>query len=503
MSTAAPLRVLIVGADIATLTLALILEQAGIDYLLLESQTSVPVVAGGISLHPTVLPFMEQLALRDDLFFNSQPLEQLLVLDSDMETITSYDWSNRQTRYSAWTRFMTRPEYCDMIVQKLPESKILFSKTPTSLTTVESDDEHEEEFDVYIRRRQDSILDDDILDDEEKEKSEAVRGVTVKCADGSVYHGHILIGDVNSGIEDLVREDFHDERVPSAAAEGTETPIREVQYHVSGVTERLDPQRIPLLREDTTQLRVVVDDKSPYSWWAATLVDNRIAWQVTKRMLVSEKSSRISEIFDPTLLHEEQPVRHLLQTVGRSAGFDRQSFFVSPFAFRGSMSQGEAADDSILDALALSEALFSLRSARKRDVQTAFEQYHKDRTSRRASALDEARELDLLLRAKSTMRKLYRAWVLNYASKCSQEKRNDEKYSYRPQASFLHRVPDYGVVQPSDCLHATRGYTRGGWEKWIMKLGKWSYWALTSILLAFHITMEHEGAFDATQRTRR
>ncbi|KAF9573041.1 hypothetical protein EC968_009091 [Mortierella alpina] len=421
MSTAAPLRVLIVGADIATLTLALILEQAGIDYLLLEGQTSVPVVAGGISLHPTVLPFMEQLALRDDLFFNSQPLEQVLVLDPDMETITSYDWSNRQTRYSAWTRFMTRPEYCDMIVQKLPESKILFNKTLTSLTTVEADDEHEEDFDVYIRRRQDSILDDDILDEEEKEKNEAVRGVTVKCADGSVYHGHILIGDVNSGIQDLVREDCHDEQVPSVAAEGKETPIREIQYHVSGVTEALDPQRIPLLREDTTQLRVVVDDKSPYSWWAATLVDNRIAWQVTKRMFVSEKSSRLSENFDPALLHEEQIV---------------------PIV-------GEAADDSILDALALSEALFSLVSARKHDVQTAFAQYHKDRTSRRMSSLDEARELDLLLRAKSTMRKLYRAWMLNYASKCSQEKRNDEKYSYRPQASFLQRVPDYGVVQPS------------------------------------------------------
>ncbi|KAF9982605.1 hypothetical protein BGZ75_005938, partial [Mortierella antarctica] len=308
MSTAAPLRVLIVGADIATLTLALILEQAGIDYLLLESQASVPVVAGGISLHPTVLPFMEQLSLRDDLFFNSQPLEQVLVLDPDMETITSYDWSNRQTR----------PEYCDMIVQKLPESKILFNKILTSLTTVESDDEHEEDFDVYIRRRQDSILDDDISDDEEKETSEAVRGVTVNCADGSVYHGHILIGDVNSDIQDVAREGLHDERVPSVAAEGKETPIREVQYHVSGVTEELDPQRIPLLREDTTQLRVVVDDKSPYSWWAATLVDNRIAWQVTKRMFVSEKSSRLSENFDPALLHEEQARASILSHISHS-----------------------------------------------------------------------------------------------------------------------------------------------------------------------------------------
>lgn len=93
-----PLKVLIVGTDVATLTLALILEQAGIDYLVLEPQESVPVVAGAITLHPTVLPLLEQLDLKDDLLFFSQPLEHVDILDADTEYITSYDYSQWQTR---------------------------------------------------------------------------------------------------------------------------------------------------------------------------------------------------------------------------------------------------------------------------------------------------------------------------------------------------------------------------------------------------------------------
>jgi 2-polyprenyl-6-methoxyphenol hydroxylase-like FAD-dependent oxidoreductase len=91
-------KVLIVGMDVATMTLALMLELAGVDYLLLEKSDSVPAVAGGMSLHPTVLPLLEQLSLRDDLLFFSQPMEQALVLDSNMEYITTYDWSDRRIR---------------------------------------------------------------------------------------------------------------------------------------------------------------------------------------------------------------------------------------------------------------------------------------------------------------------------------------------------------------------------------------------------------------------
>jgi hypothetical protein len=54
------------------------------------------------------------------------------------------------------------------------------------------------------------------------------------------------------------------------------------------------------------------------------------------------------------------------------------------------------------------------------------------------------------------MQKAYRTVKLNYTPKCAQERRMDEKYSYRPQANFLHPVPDYGQIQPVHQHHRSR-----------------------------------------------
>ncbi|KAF9356634.1 hypothetical protein BGX26_004983 [Mortierella sp. AD094] len=484
MNAAAPLKILIVGADISTLTLALLLEQAGIDYLLLEPSDSVPVVAGAITLHPTILPLMEQLMLRDDLFFCSQPLEQVHILDTDMEYISSYDWSDRQTRYGAWSRFMSRPEYCNMILEKLPESKIMFNKIVTSVSTVEHD--HEKDQDVggdddtgAVGEREESILDDDSLRDEKGE----VCGVTVECADGSIYSAHLMIGDINSGVERKMlytSEGFQHNQHQQRESEDRLTPVRETHYHVSGITETLDPQRIPLLKEDTTQLRLVLDSKSSLSWWVATLVDNRIAWQVTKRVLLSEKSSRP---IDFGSFHHEQAaaaavVNQISQNMMNPLGgtmaqllnwtpqsqisckrWDDRRAQVNVYSSRVLLLGeaclktvpifGQASEETILDALALSEVLVSLPSTKLNDIQKAFERYHKERTARRESAIDESRYLDQTLNAKGSLKKIYRSVMLNYLPKYIHDRRNDEKYSYRPQASFLENVPDYGQVQPN------------------------------------------------------
>ncbi|KAG0094617.1 hypothetical protein BGZ93_007006 [Podila epicladia] len=468
-----PLKVLIVGTDVATLTLALILEQAGIDYLLLESQESVPVVAGAITLHPTVLSLLEQLDLKDDLLFFSQPLEHVDVLDADSEYITSYDYSQWQTRYGSWTRFMSRPEYCDMVLNKLPESKVLFNKQIVRILTLEGsenslfNDEH---------GRQDSILDSDI-----REKEPPQLGLVCTCADGSIYSAHLLVGDVDSRIDRNVdvtqqpQQSQPQQSIVRRRRSGTgssmipggapgDSPVREVQYFVSGITEPLDPQRIPLLREDTTQLRLVIDAKSPFSWWAATLVDNRIAWQVTKRVSLSEKSTLPEDVGlgdDPSrILHQISPSMMcplggtMAQLVLWTSRFqtsckrwDDQRVSSTTSSSRVLL-LGEV-DESILDALALGEALFNLPSTELCDIKAAFELYHKERSSRRDVAIGEARDLDQLLHSKRYLRSLYRSMILNYTPKCILDKKNDTKYAYRPQASFLSLVPDYGTVPPN------------------------------------------------------
>ncbi|KAF9548155.1 hypothetical protein EC957_007183 [Mortierella hygrophila] len=507
-------KVLIVGMDVATVTLALMLELAGVDYLLLEKSDSVPAVAGGMSLHPTILPLLEQLSLRDDLLFFSQPMEQVLVLDSDMEHITSYDWSDRRIRYGAWSRFMTRPEYCTVIVEKLTESRVLFDKDITSITTIDCAEERNDRAKgllplVMVDSRQDSMLDIDIT----MEKGEARGGVTVECTDGSSYTGHLLVGDIESGVEQLFdkgkatstesgwaqggcQEIYSVNRAAtaknpaSAITTGTthDTPApREVQYHVSGVTEALDPQRIPLLKEDTTQLRLVMDDRSSLSWWVATLVDHRIAWQVTQRIRLSDKTTGQNADADWPLEDEEAAKASIMSQMSQSmmcplggtmaqiAQWTSPSEIsckrwddrtaptpvnpnnVPPHPRLQLLGEGQAADESILDALSLAEAIVALPpAARLTDIRDAFGRYRKERTSRREAAIRESQDLDQLLNAKGAMQKAYRAVKLNYTPKCTQERRTDEKYSYRPQANFLQPVPDYGQIQPVHQHHPSR-----------------------------------------------
>lgn len=516
-------KVLIVGMDVATMTLALMLELAGVDYLLLEKSESVPAVAGGMSLHPTILPLLEQMSLRDDLLFFSQPMEQVLVLDSDMEHITTYDWSDRRIRYGAWSRFMTRPEYCNVILEKLTESRVLFDKDIASITTIDCAEERNDRAGgmqpfVMVDGRQDSMLDIDIT----MEKGEARGGVTIQCTDGSSYTGHLLVADIESGVEQLFeeskgmssglgwaqgdrQEDYSvnhavTKKVPTSTvttASTHDTPApREIQYHVSGVTEALDPQRIPLLKEDTTQLRLVMDDRSSLSWWVATLVDHRIAWQVTQRTRLSDKTTGQQADADWPLEDEEAAKASIMSQMSQSmmcplGGTMAQiAQWTSPseisckrwddrtaptrvnpnnvpshprLQLLGEACRkvvpilGQAADESILDALSLAEAIVALPpAARLTDIRDAFERYRKERTSRREAAIRESQDLDQLLNAKGAMQKAYRTVKLNYTPKCTQERRMDEKYSYRPQANFLQPVPDYGQIQPVHQHHRSR-----------------------------------------------
>ncbi|KAF9436060.1 hypothetical protein BGZ76_004908 [Entomortierella beljakovae] len=430
MNIEAPLKILIIGADISTLILALLLEQAGIDYILLEPSDSVPISAGGITLHPNILPLLEQLMLRDDLLFFSQPMEQVHIMDTDMEYISSYDWSERQKRYGAWSRFITRPEFCNIILEKLPESKILFNKIVASITTVEDTPEANllskgEKSEREIDDRQDGELDEEAI------KVGEVCGVTLECADGSIYNAHIIVGDINSDIERkfLYTSEGFQHGQHQRDTDDRLSAVRETQYHVSGITETLDPQRIPLLKDDTTELRLVVDNKSSISWWVATLADNRLAWQVTKR--VSEKSSRPSDFGSP---HHEQAaaaavVNQISQNMMCPLGgtmaqllewtpqyqiscrrWDDRRIRVNAHSPRVLLIGeaclkvvpvlGQAPEETILDALALSEALYSLSSTKLSDIQKAFERYHKERTAKRESVIDESKYLDQTLNAK-------------------------------------------------------------------------------------------------------
>ncbi|KAG0009370.1 hypothetical protein BGZ80_002459, partial [Entomortierella chlamydospora] len=60
-------KIIIAGAGLGGLTLAILLEKASIDYVILERATALRPLGSATSLAPNVMPLLEQLGLLDEL----------------------------------------------------------------------------------------------------------------------------------------------------------------------------------------------------------------------------------------------------------------------------------------------------------------------------------------------------------------------------------------------------------------------------------------------------
>lgn len=76
--------VIIAGSGLTGLTLALMLQDLGVDYLLLEAYDScTPNVGASIAIQPQGLRILDQLGLLEDIEAIYQPVGQMISCDAD------------------------------------------------------------------------------------------------------------------------------------------------------------------------------------------------------------------------------------------------------------------------------------------------------------------------------------------------------------------------------------------------------------------------------------
>ncbi|KAF9315839.1 hypothetical protein BGZ91_005678, partial [Linnemannia elongata] len=93
------LKVLIAGAGLGGLTLALLLEQAGIEYTILEKHEGDLIPLGSsISLNQSIQPLFEQLGMLKELESISKPISSMTFLKENMNKIGSMDLSSDAVR---------------------------------------------------------------------------------------------------------------------------------------------------------------------------------------------------------------------------------------------------------------------------------------------------------------------------------------------------------------------------------------------------------------------
>ncbi|PYI11277.1 FAD/NAD(P)-binding domain-containing protein [Aspergillus sclerotiicarbonarius CBS 121057] len=169
-----PCKVIIVGGGVAGLTLALMLEKHGIDYLLLEAYSDIVATAGaGIALSPNGLRVLDQLGCYETVLSRSESMDQVHFRKPNGEVNWGMDGSlEKETieRHGYPWVWMDRKSLLEVLYDHIADkSKLLTDKRLVSVTHTETGD-------------------------------------VVVTADGSTYAGDIVVG--TDGTHSAVRKEI-------------------------------------------------------------------------------------------------------------------------------------------------------------------------------------------------------------------------------------------------------------------------------------------------------
>ncbi|WYZ38098.1 hypothetical protein EsH8_III_000012 [Colletotrichum jinshuiense] len=166
-------QVIIVGGGITGLTLALMLQQAGVNYVLLEAYNTVtPNVGASIGLFPNGLRVLDQLGLYEDILSKAQPVEVMITRDhtSGKRIMTRKTRNILTQRHGYPSMFMERYELLSVLYQHLEEKDRIFVNK--KVKRVESSEEN----------------------------------ALVYTTDGSVFEGQVVIGA--DGVRSTIRQEM-------------------------------------------------------------------------------------------------------------------------------------------------------------------------------------------------------------------------------------------------------------------------------------------------------
>ncbi|KAG9072106.1 hypothetical protein KI688_006330 [Linnemannia hyalina] len=282
----AQFKVIIAGGGIAGLSLGVMLERAGIDYIILEAAGEVRPLGAVVYLGPPVLRAFEQLGLLEDLIRHANFMTGVTLMDHKLNKICRINVDYAKERYGYDTLTIFRAKLYSVLLSRIPAYKILFAKRVAS--TVQSSE-----------------------------------GVKVQCEDGSTYNGDILV-----------------------AADGGSSPIRKAMYTeikkrtkkvfhpqdyalpkldqrcIVGVTEPLSMKEYPILASKECELILVMPrDSNCMTWWIP-MEGRRFGWGITSPMPSANQPSKTKKKKEESKSNGLNHLREATTDTTTSSSFD-------------------------------------------------------------------------------------------------------------------------------------------------------------------------------------
>jgi len=221
------IKALIVGGGIAGLSLAVMMDLAGIEYEILERTTGEePPMGSALALGPPVLRLLEQMGLFEDIKRVSKEVSGMTVVDKEAKKLGRLEGMD-STRYGYPYRIMTRTAFLKVLLDRIPERNIHRGKTVI-------------------------------------ETHQNPNGVFCRCSDGRTYYGDIIVGA--DGAQSLTRERmFMQMKEQGKLPDCDMEPSMYEHVTITGVSEKLDPGLYPAAHDDKAEFRVIYSKDTPYS----------------------------------------------------------------------------------------------------------------------------------------------------------------------------------------------------------------------------------------------
>ncbi|CAO3572751.1 unnamed protein product [Mortierella alpina] len=445
------LKVLIAGGGIAGLTLAVLLERAGIDYEVYERATSVRPLGTALSIGPSVMPMFAQLGLLDQFRALSNENNYALNYNEDLQLTGTVNYTELLERNGWPNSVIARPQLYDLLYSQIPPEKVHMNK----------------KFASALQQQQDGT-----------------GGVTIQFVDGTTAHGDILVGA--DGGYSGVRKDLYEQ-----LAKQGELPLSDLEelscssICLVGQTGPLSPEKFPHVAEKYCRFENISGKDKPYTWLTFTLPRNRICWMVIEHLYLETNRAAIisnaewgpgatdamlDKVRDFPLpsgaegtqltmadLIDETPRDGISQAALEGKFFEtwyaKQTVLIGDACHKMYPSASQGANTAIQDAIVLSNYLHSMPDKTPASITKAFEGYHQERVGSARQAYDTSERFRQLFR-KRLINTLIRAAV-KYIPQFIWNRAFDRLYSNRPQVAFLPLIPDHGLIKafPQPSLH--------------------------------------------------
>ncbi|KAF9977692.1 hypothetical protein BGZ73_005202 [Actinomortierella ambigua] len=441
------LKVLIAGAGIGGVCLAIFLEKAGIQYEILEQSPSPKCLGGGISLSSQVQRVFEQIGLLEELRSVSKPLMHVEYFDQQLRKVGQLDLSDFDKRYGYHSIFFARPDLMDALLKHIPANKIHWGKK--IVETVQDEN-----------------------------------GTAVTCEDGSTFKGDILIGA--DGAYSAVRRSMYKNMTAGGSPPPKEDTgaLRLDTFSIVGVSKPMG-DKYPILNEPTTKMQVILASKEvSYNVYAIPMTDERLAWTVGGNFLtakaLNQEDFRHAEWGSEAFGNIRQGIETIGITIGETIGnvightdpknisrvlvedklfsvwYDGRTCLMGDAAHKLVPAGGQGAIQTILDAVCLTNLFYEMSSTSQEDVSKVFGRYYEIRYPTAQKCIDGSARLSKLMIGQGWLANMMRSIVLNLPPWLA-HKAQDSMFSGQPQLNFLPSIPHRG-----ECKDTTVHYTLQG-----------------------------------------